>query len=478
MTNNAIPEFPYFIGSRRAREGETLDVSSCFDDQAIARTFRPDSGSMEEAVRATSAAALRCAKLPTYERARILRAMSEAVESRQDEFIRMLALEAGKPVKAGRIEVERCIFNLMNASEEAQRIEAEYIPLDLFPAADHRWALVRRFPLGTILAITPFNFPLNLVAHKLAPAIAAGNSIVQKPATKTPICSLMLAECAYGAGLPEDALSVLPCSGSRAGELAKDPRFALLTFTGSAEVGWGLKAGAGRKRITLELGGNAGVIIQGDADLPAAAKRCASGGFSYAGQSCIAVQRIFVQRSGRETFIRHLVDEVERLKVGDPLLETTDVGPLITLDDAKRVENWIEEARENGARILTGGERNGSIVIPTVLTETQAKMRVNCEEVFGPVVTVEAYDDLDEAFTRLNDSRFGLQAGIFTRDLDAAFKAYDSLEVGGVVVNDVPTFRADHMPYGGMKDSGLGREGAKYAIEEMTERKVLVLNLA
>lgn len=477
MTENAIPEFPYFVGSRRSREGRTLDVSSCFDDRLIARTFRPDSGSMEEAVQATAKAADRCAKLATYERARILRGMSEAVESRRDEFIRMLALEAGKPVKAGRVEVERCIFNLMNASEEAQRIESEYIPLDLFPAASHRWALVRRFPLGAILAITPFNFPLNLVAHKLAPAIAAGNSIVQKPATKTPICSLMLAECAYASGVPEDALSVLPCSGSRAGELANDPRFALLTFTGSAEVGWGLKAEAGRKRITLELGGNAGVIIQGDADLPAAAKRCASGGFSYAGQSCIAVQRIFVQSSCREAFTRHLVEEVERLKVGDPLLETTDVGPLITIDDAKRVENWIEEARESGARILTGGKRNGSVVIPTVLTETQAKMKVNCEEVFGPVVTVESYDDLDEAFARLNDSRFGLQAGIFTRDLAATFKAYESLDVGGVVVNDVPTFRADHMPYGGMKDSGLGREGAKYAIEEMTERKVLVLNL-
>ncbi|MEJ2079874.1 MAG: aldehyde dehydrogenase family protein [Acidobacteriota bacterium] len=232
MTDNAVPEFPYFVGSRRSRSGQALDVASCFDGRLIARTFRPDSGSMEEAVAVAAAAADQCAKLPTYERARILREMSEAVASRRDEFVRMLALEAGKPVKAGRVEVERCIFNLMNASEEAQRIESEYLPLDLFPAASHRWALVRRFPLGTILAITPFNFPLNLVAHKLAPAIAAGNSIVQKPATKTPICSLMLAECAYASGLPEDALSVLPCSGARAGELADDSRFALLTFTG------------------------------------------------------------------------------------------------------------------------------------------------------------------------------------------------------------------------------------------------------
>ncbi len=477
MTDNAVPEFPYFVGSRRSRSGQALDVASCFDGRLIARTFRPDSGSMEEAVAVAAAAADQCAKLPTYERARILREMSEAVASRRDEFVRMLALEAGKPVKAGRVEVERCIFNLITASEEAQRIESEYLPLDLFPAASHRWALVRRFPLGTILAITPFNFPLNLVAHKLAPAIAAGNSIVQKPATKTPICSLMLAECAYASGLPEDALSVLPCSGARAGELADDARFALLTFTGSAEVGWGLKAAATRKRVTLELGGNAGVIIEADADLSTAARRCASGGFSYAGQSCIAVQRIFIQRSCLENFTRQLVDEVECLEVGDPSLDTTDVGPLITLEDAKRVESWIEEARANGARILTGGARRGSIVTPTVLTGTHAAMKVNCDEVFGPVVTMEPYDDLDEAFARLNDSRFGLQAGIFTRDLAAAFKAYETIDVGGVVVNDVPTFRADHMPYGGTKDSGLGREGAKYAIEEMTERKVLVLNL-
>ncbi len=478
MTANAVPEFPYFIGSRRSREGQVLDVLSCFDNRLIARTFRPDAESMEAAVSAAAEAADRCAKLPTYERARILRVMSEAVSSRKEAFVRMLALEAGKPVKSAKVEVERCIFNLMNASEEAQRIESEYIPLDLFPAAAGRWALVRRFPLGTILAITPFNFPLNLVAHKLAPAIASGNSIVQKPATKTPVCSLMLAECAYESGLPENALSVLPCSGARAGELADDDRFALLTFTGSAEVGWGLKAAAGRKRVTLELGGNAGVIIHSDADLEEAARRCASGGFSYSGQSCIAVQRIFVERPVLEAFSRDLVDEVERLNVGDPLEEDTDVGPLITLEDAKRVEAWIEEARHNGARILTGGKRRESIVTPTVLTGTKPAMKVNCEEIFGPVVTIEPYDDLDQAFTRLNDSRFGLQAGIFTRDLDSCFRAYEALDVGGVVVNDVPTFRADHMPYGGTKDSGLGREGAKYAIEEMTERKILVLNLA
>ena len=478
MEKTATREVPYFIGSRRSIEGQPLAVRSRFDHQVIGTTFRPDAQAIDEAVRATTTASARCASLPTFERARILRAMSEAVSSRRDEFVRLLAQEAGKPVKAGRVEVDRCIFNLRNASEEAQRIEAEFIPLDLFPGGEGRSAIVRRFPLGTILAITPFNFPLNLVAHKLAPAIAAGNALVQKPASMTPLCSLLLAECAYASGLPDDVLSVLPCSGVEAGALTGDDRFALLTFTGSAEVGWGLKASAGKKRVTLELGGNAGAIVQPDADLPFAARRCAAGGFSYAGQSCIAVQRVFVQSSVFEDFSRLFVDAVERLRVGDPLLDETDVGPLITLEDAKRVEGWIDEARSQGATVLTGGERRESIVTPAVLTGTKPRMKVNCEEVFGPVVTLEPYDDLDQAFGRLNASRFGLQAGIFTHDLASSFRAFEALQVGGVVVNDVPTFRADHMPYGGVKDSGLGREGAKYAIEEMTERKVLVLNLS
>ncbi len=371
--------------------------------------------------------------------------------------------------------MDRCVFNLRNASEEAQRLESELIPLDLFPAARGRWGLIRRFPLGTILAITPFNFPLNLVAHKVAPAIASGNSIVQKPASKTPICSLMLARIAYESGLPENALSVLPCSGGEAGQLAASDRFGLVTFTGSAEVGWGLKRKVARGRVTLELGGNAGVVIHGDANLGDAAARCAAGGFSYAGQSCISVQRIFVQKGVFDQFLQKFVEEVGKLKAGDPLDETTDVGPMISLADADRVEQWVAEAVSGGASLLTGGTRDGAVVRPTVLTNTRDAMRVNCEEVFGPVVTVEPYDDFPSALEKVNDSRFGLQAGVFTSDFNQIFQAFEALDVGGVVVNDVPTFRADHMPYGGVKDSGTGREGARYAIEEMTERKILII---
>jgi glyceraldehyde-3-phosphate dehydrogenase (NADP+) len=403
--------------------------------------------------------------------------MIPIMQERADEIVQILALEAGKPVKAGRVELDRCLFNLRVASEESNRIEGELVPLGLLPAAKDRWGLVRRFPLGAVLAITPFNFPLNLVAHKIAPAFAAGNTVVQKPASKTPLSSLILAEIAHQAGFPAGALNVLPCTSSEAEKLARDDRLKLLTFTGSAEVGWHLKSLAGKKRVTLELGGNAGVIVHSDVDLEDAAKRCALGGFSYSGQSCIAVQRIFVHRPAWSQFIKALIGAVEALNVGDPLDETTDVGPMISLGDAKRVETWVDEAIEGDAKLLTGGKRDGSVYYPTVLTNTRPEMNVNCSEVFGPVVTVEVYEQFDEALQAVDNSAFGLQAGLFTSDNRRIFQAFEKLEVGGVVANDVPTFRVDHMPYGGMKDSGNGREGPRYAIEEMTERKILVLNL-
>jgi len=473
-----MSDWGFFLNGRFHTEGTRMEVLACYDGSLVATTFRPPDSAIEEAVENAVSTFRRVARMPVYRRAEILRAMSAGLESRRDEFVRMLALEAGKPVKAGRVEVERCIFNLRNASEECQRIEHELIPLDLLPAAEKRWGVIRRFPLGAVLAITPFNFPLNLVAHKIAPAFGAGNTVVQKPASKTPICSLMLAEIARDAGLPEGALSVLPCSGSTAEAMVKDDRFRMLTFTGSSEIGWRLKTLAGRKKVALELGGNAGVIIHDDANLATAAARCAMGGFAYSGQSCISVQRILVHETVFDDFTRRLVDAAERLPVGDPLDEATVVGPMISKNDALRVEEWVLEAVEQGAEILTGGRREGVVYYPTVLTNTKPAMRVNCREVFAPVVTVEKYDDLDEAFERVNDSEFGLQAGIFTGRNEAIFRAFEELEVGGVVANDVPTFRADHMPYGGVKGSGIGREGARYALEEMTERKILVLNLA
>jgi acyl-CoA reductase-like NAD-dependent aldehyde dehydrogenase len=336
---------------------------------------------------------------------------------------------------------------------------------------------VKRVPLGPVAGITPFNFPLNLVAHKVAPAIAAGCSMVLKPAPQTPLCALLLAECVQQAGWPDGGLNVLPLSNDDAGLLVTDDRIKLISFTGSVPVGWDIKRRAGKKKVVLELGGNAGVIVHHDADLAYAAERCVTGGFGYAGQTCISVQRILVEHSVYGKFTDLFVEGVKQLKTGDPLDESTDVGPLIRESDAIRTVNWIDEAVRSGARLLCGGTRHNLVVEPTVLTGTKPEMKVNCQEVFGPVVTVEPYKDFDDALRKVNHSAYGMQAGVFTRDAKLLFQAFEELEVGGVIAGDVPSFRIDQMPYGGVKDSGLGREGLRYATEEMTEPKLMVMNL-
>jgi acyl-CoA reductase-like NAD-dependent aldehyde dehydrogenase len=467
----------YFLAGEFRTSGQPLEVRSPWDGALVATTFWTPEAEIETAIGEAQRAFREIAALPAFRRAEILRKMSEGVAARRDEISMALALEAGKPIKAARLEADRAVFTYRNASEEAQRIESEFIPLDLHPAGKGRWGIVRRFPLGPVYAITPFNFPSNLVAHKLGPAFAAGNSVLLKPSLKTPISGLLMAEIAHAAGVPAGALSVLLFPNERAEQFVADERFRLLTFTGSAEVGWRLKSRAGKKRVALELGGNAGCLVAADADLDFAAERCVAGGFGFSGQSCISVQRIFAHRTVLDGFLAALTDRVQKLRVGNPLDEFTDVGPLITADAAARVEAWVSEAVAAGAKALTGGKRDGGVVQPTVLTGTRPEMRVNCREIFGPVVTVEPYDDFEKTLAAVNDSPFGLQAGVFTRDLKAAFRAYEQLDVGAVVINDVPTFRVDHMPYGGAKDSGTGREGGRYAIEEMTERKLLVLNL-
>jgi acyl-CoA reductase-like NAD-dependent aldehyde dehydrogenase len=387
-----------------------------------------------------------------------------------------MAQEAGKPIRAARTEVERAIFTFTVAAEESTRIYGEYLPLDWQEYTAGRWGIVRRFPLGPIAGITPFNFPLNLVAHKVAPAIAAGCTMIVKPAPQTPLTALLLAETVQEAGWPDGALNVLPLSNEDAGLLVTDDRLKMLSFTGSAAVGWEMKRRAGKKKVALELGGNGAVMVHHDADLAFAAERCVAGGFAYAGQSCIAVQRILVERSVYGKFTEALLAGVSKLQLGDPLQESTDVGPLIRESDAIRAAEWIQEAVRAGARLLCGGQRQGSMLAPTVLTGTRPEMKVNCQEIFAPAVTIDPYDDALEAIRRINNSAYGLQAGIFTRDLKLLFNAYEELEVGGLISGDVPTFRIDHMPYGGVKDSGLGREGLRYAIEEMTEPKLLVMN--
>jgi acyl-CoA reductase-like NAD-dependent aldehyde dehydrogenase len=331
--------------------------------------------------------------------------------------------------------------------------------------------------VGPIAGITPFKVPLNLVAHKVAPAIAAGCTIILKPAPQTPLSSLLLAEAVEQAGLPDGAFNVLPLSNEDAGLLVTDDRIKLISFTGSAPVGWEIKRRAGKKKVVLELGGNAGVIVHGDADLAWAAERCATGGFAYAGQTCISVQRILVERPAFAKFRDLLLEGVSKLRVGDPMDESTDLGPLIRESDAIRATQWVQEAVQDGATLLCGGKRHGSILDPTVLTGTRPDMKVNCQEIFAPVVTLESYDNFAQALQQINDSPYGLQAGLFTRDAGRIFQAFEELEVGGLVAGDVPSFRIDHMPYGGVKDSGLGREGLRYAIEDMTEPRLLVMNV-
>jgi glyceraldehyde-3-phosphate dehydrogenase (NADP+) len=406
-----------------------------------------------------------------------LRSIANYISSHKEEFARTMAQEAGKPLKAARTEVERAVFTFTVAAEETTRIPGEYLSLDWQQFTSGRWGIVRRFPLGPIAGITPFNFPLNLVAHKVAPAIAAGCPIILKPAPQTPLTAFLLAEAVEQAGLPDGAFNVLPLSNEDAGLLISDDRIKMISFTGSAPVGWDIKRRAGKKKVVLELGGNAGVIVHSDTDVAWAAERCVTGGFSYAGQTCISVQRILVERSAFKKFTDLLLEGVGRLRVGDPMEESTDLGPLIRESDAIRASEWVQEAVQAGATLLCGGKRHGSILEPTVLTGTRPDMKVNCQEIFAPVVTIESYDDFGAALRRINESPYGLQAGVFTRDANRIFQAYDELEVGGVIAGDVPSFRIDHMPYGGVKDSGLGREGLRYAIEEMTEPKLLVMNL-
>lgn len=466
---------PFFLAGQWCGDGQHLELKAPFDGAGIAHVVRPTREHLEMATVAAVKAFETTRKLAGYERQEALAAVHRGISDRKEEFARTLALEAGKPIKTARAEVERALFTFQVAAEESTRIYGEMLPLDAQPVAAGRWAVVKRFPLGPVAAITPFNFPLNLVAHKLAPSMAAGCTMVLKPASQTPLSALLLADVVQRSGWPQGALSVLPLSNEDAAPLVEDDRFQLLSFTGSSAVGRDMKRRAGRKRIALELGGNAGCIVHSDADLDYAASRVATGGFSYAGQSCISVQRVYVHKSVFDKFVAAVVGIAKKLKVGNPLDDATDVGPMIRESDAQRAETWINEAVEGGAELQCGGKRHGSLLEPTVLTRTKPQMKVNCMEVFAPVVTIEPYDDVEQALKSVNDSTYGLQAGLFTNDAKLIFRAFDVLEVGGVIAGDVPTFRIDHMPYGGVKESGSGREGIRYAIEEMTERKLLVM---
>jgi acyl-CoA reductase-like NAD-dependent aldehyde dehydrogenase len=470
----ATSERAILIGGEWVETGTWIDVRSPYDQRLVGRVAKAGAAETRRALDAAERAMQ--SPLSAHERAVILDGVARLLHERADEAARTISAEAGKPMKAARVEVARAVSTYTMAAVEARKLSGEVVPMDASPAGAGKLAFTVRRPIGIVGAISPFNFPLNLVAHKIAPALAAGCAVVLKPAGQTPLSALFLAELELEAGAPPGWLNVVCGPAGPIGDtLVADERVKLITFTGSGAVGWGLRERAARKRVNLELGNATPVIVAASADVDDAATRLAANAFSFAGQSCISVQRIYVQRDAYDAFVERFVPRVEALVVGDPADEDTDVGPLISASERERVASWIEEARVQGAEVLTGGTVDGDLLQPTVIAGAPRDAKVSCDEVFGPVCTVSAYDTLEEAIDLANGTRFGLQAGIFTGDVKEALRAAQELEFGGVIVNEAPTFRADQMPYGGVKDSGNTREGPAYAVHEMTEERLVVL---
>lgn len=466
-----------YLGGGFVSSDNRIEVRSPWDRSLVGCATAASKADYRKAITLAQRAYQQTRKLACHEREAILYQIVAGLEKAKEKLARSIAMEMGKVIRDARGEVARAVSTFRVAAEEAKRIPGQIIDLDWLPGHEERTGLIRRFPIGVIAGISPFNFPLNLIAHKVAPAIASGNTIILKPASKTPLVALMLAEIVDKTDLPRGALSILPGSPQEATPLLDDDRVKLVTFTGSSEVGWRIKQNCGKKKVVLELGGNAGVIVADDADLDFAAGRVLYGGFSNSGQSCISVQRIIVHEKVYRRFLGRFVKLVKGLKVGAPLNEKSDVSAMIDKESTNKVRKWITEAVADGARILTGGEVRRGMLLPTVLTDVKPAMNVCRCEVFAPLVTIMRYRSFKKAVREINNSIFGLQAGVFTNRLDDVMYAFEEIETGGVVINDVPTYRADHMPYGGVKDSGMQREGLRYAIEDMTETKILVLNL-
>jgi glyceraldehyde-3-phosphate dehydrogenase (NADP+) len=465
------------VAGRHAAGESTFRVLNPFDRSVVEEVASASPEDIETALASAEAARGRVASLTRHERAGILLSVSERLMSRKDEIALVLAKEVGKTMKEAAGEVARAANTFAFAADEARRLAGEVIPFDAVPGGLARRGFNLRVPIGTVVAITPFNFPLNLTAHKVAPAIAAGNPVIIKPASQTPISGLILGETVLEAGFPSEALSVLCGPGRAVGmALVRDTRPRMVTFTGSVEVGKHIAREAGYKKIGMELGSNSGVIVTESADLDFACRRICLGAFAVAGQVCISVQRVVVQRAVFEQVTAAVAELAGRLKAGNQLDEATDMGPMISEGDAARLEEWVGEAVDGGARILTGGRRKGSLYMPTVLADVARDSRVWREEAFGPVVCINPYDDFEAGLAMINDSRYGLQAGVFTNSVAEAFRAIEVLDVGGVIINDFPTYRVDQMPYGGVKDSGIGREGLKYAVHEMTQEKLVCFN--
>jgi len=472
-----MKEHKMLIGGRWVAGDNYFEVRNPFTGDVLAKVPEASHEFVKSAVFAARKA-FKEEKLAAYRRSEILENTSLLISRNKEDLAITISMESGKPIRSSRSEVDRAVMTFKFAAEEAKRIGGEIVPMDAARGYEKHFGFYLREPVGVVAALTPFNFPLNIVAHKVAPALAAGNAVVLKPASATPLSSLKLGEILLEAGLPPGAFNIVTGKGSSAGEaLVSNEGINMVTFTGSPPVGRRIKRLAGMAKVTLELGSNSAVIIDGSADLETAVLRCVTGAFSYSGQVCISIQRLYVDKNIFDRFLDMFIRQVGELKVGDPLSEDTDIGPMINEEAAKRAEAWIKEAEREGARVITGGMREGRVITPTVLTDIKPEMKIMCLEAFAPVVSIVPFDRFEEAIEMVNDSIYGLQAGVYTRDINKAFKAIKDLKVGGVMINEIPTFRADHMPYGGVKESGIGREGVKFAVEEMTNIKMVSFNL-
>ncbi len=471
-----MPARPFYLAGEWRTSDERTTIRAPYDDRAIAEVALATSGDVDAAIGRAVTAFEQTRRLAAWDRAEILRKVAEGVQSRRIEFEQTMVAESGKPLQQVRQEIARALCTFTLAAEEAKRIGGELIPLDLVPASAGKIGITRRVPIGPVVGIPAFNFPLNLVAHKIGPALAAGNPVLLKPAPQTPLTSLLLAEIFDTTGAPPGMLSVLPCGNAVAERVVTDDRVRALTFTGSTAVGWHLKRLAGKKRVLLELGGNAGAIVDADADLEHAAQRCAIAAFAYAGQVCVSLQRIYAHRVVYAALVENLVTMTGRLRLGDPADEATHVGPMISDAAADRAEGLVREATTRGARVLAGGTRQGRLVAPTILADADPSLDVCQEEAFAPIVTVAPFDTLDDAIRMVNATRYGLQAAIFSNSLPHVMRAFDLIDAGSLIVNEAPLFRADNGPFGGVKDSGLGREAVRETIDLLTDTKLLVVN--
>jgi glyceraldehyde-3-phosphate dehydrogenase (NADP+) len=469
-------EFPIYLAGDWVTSSERLEVRNPYTGEVLGTTFQATGDQLNAAIESAEQAFDYLRNMPVFDRVSLLDALACKMREHRDSIARTIAQEAGKPIRDAEVEADRGVFTIETAAEEAKRIGGDVMPLDLLPSSKGRFGIVRRFPIGPIAGISPFNYPLNLALHKLAPAMASGNSIVLKPPSRDPLTMLLVAGLLDEIGMPRGSVSVLPMSREVGDQMVEDDRFKLLSFTGSPDIGWDMKNRSGRKKVVLELGGNAGVVVDDDADLEFAAQRVKVGAFSYAGQVCISVQRVFVHESVYDEFKALLVEQTGQIVSGDPMDRATDLGPMIDEKAAKRSEGWINDAIAAGANVVTGGKANGRFLEPTIIENASRESFVCSREAFAPLVTLFPVKSFGDAVRSVNDSIYGLQAGVFTNNLEHAIYAFENIEAGGVVLNDIPTYRIDHMPYGGIKGSGLSREGLRYAIEDMTEMRLLVVN--